>query len=146
MKKKLLFKSFFILLISTSLFADEIDCNQFDKLSAKYIECTAKKFKTNTVDSWINLLQKSKIMCAPNKSIRTLHDDPQAHAIGISTEVDSFNIGRIKLQGLPFQFSRTPGKLDLPAPAHGEHTDEVLNELGYSQVQIEDFRSRNVVG
>ena len=47
MKKKLLFKSLFILLISTSLFANEIDCNQFDKLSAKYIECTAKKLKTS---------------------------------------------------------------------------------------------------
>ena len=48
MKKKLLLKSLFILFISTSLFANETDCNQFDKLSAKYIECTAKKFKTNT--------------------------------------------------------------------------------------------------
>ena len=48
MKKKLLFKSLFILLVSTSLFANEIDCNQFDKLSAKYIECTAKKLKTST--------------------------------------------------------------------------------------------------
>ena len=47
MKKKLLFKSLFILLISTSLFANETDCNQFDKLSAKYIECTAKKLKTS---------------------------------------------------------------------------------------------------
>ncbi len=122
------------------------DKNLRYKNEAKINQALEEKFKTNTVDSWINLLQKSKIMCAPNKIIRTLHDDPQAHAIGISTEVDSFNIGRIKLQGLPFQFSRTPGKLDLPAPAHGEHTDEVLNELGYSQVQIEDFRSRNVVG
>ena len=122
------------------------DKNLRYKNEAKINQALEEKFKTNTVDSWINLLQKSKIMCAPNKIIRTLHDDPQADAIGISTEVDSFNIGRIKLQGLPFQFSRTPGKLDLPAPAHGEHTDEVLNELGYSQVQIEDFRSRNVVG
>ena len=48
MKKKLLFKSLFILFISTSLFANETDCNQFDKLSAKYIECTAKKLKSNT--------------------------------------------------------------------------------------------------
>ena len=48
MKKKLLFKSLFILLVSTSLFANETDCNQFDKLSAKYIECTAKKLKTST--------------------------------------------------------------------------------------------------
>ena len=48
MKKKLLLKFFFILLISTSLFANETDCKQFDKLSAKYIECTAKKLKTST--------------------------------------------------------------------------------------------------
>ena len=48
MNKKLLFKSLFILLISTSLFGNETDCNQFDKLSAKYIECTAKKLKSNT--------------------------------------------------------------------------------------------------
>ena len=48
MKNKLLFKSLFILLISTSLFANETDCNQFNKLSAKYIECTAKKLKTST--------------------------------------------------------------------------------------------------
>ena len=48
MKKKILFKSIFILLISTSLFANETDCIQFDKLSAKYIECTAKKLKTST--------------------------------------------------------------------------------------------------
>ena len=50
MKKKLLFKSFFILLISTSLFANETNCNQFDKLSAKYIECNAKKLKTKTIE------------------------------------------------------------------------------------------------
>ena len=47
MKKKLLFKFLFILLISTPLFASETNCNQFDKLSAKYIECTAKKLKTS---------------------------------------------------------------------------------------------------
>ena len=35
-------------MISTSLFANETDCNQFEKLSAKYIECTAKKLKTST--------------------------------------------------------------------------------------------------
>ena len=48
MKRQLLLKSLFILFISTSLFANETDCNQFDKLSAKYIECTAKKLKTST--------------------------------------------------------------------------------------------------
>ena len=48
MIKKLLTKFLFILLISTPLFANESNCNQFEKLSAKYIECTAKKLKTST--------------------------------------------------------------------------------------------------
>ena len=48
MKKKIIIKSVFVLLISTAVFANENDCNQFDKLSAKYIECTAKKLKTST--------------------------------------------------------------------------------------------------
>ena len=48
MKKKIIIKSVFVLLLSTSVFASENDCNQFDKLSAKYLECTAKKIKTNT--------------------------------------------------------------------------------------------------
>ena len=48
MTKKIMIKSVFILLISTAVFANENDCNEFDKLSAKYIECTAKKLKTST--------------------------------------------------------------------------------------------------
>ena len=48
MKKKLVFKSLLMLLISTPLFANETNCSQFDKLSAKYVECTAKKLKTST--------------------------------------------------------------------------------------------------
>tara|TARA_Y100001980_G_C14166764_1_gene43389 strand:+ start:51 stop:317 length:267 start_codon:yes stop_codon:yes gene_type:complete len=48
MKKKIIIKSVFVLLLSTTVFASENDCNQFDKLSAKYLECTAKKIKTNT--------------------------------------------------------------------------------------------------
>ncbi len=48
MTKKIIIKSVFVLLISTAVFANENDCNHFDKLSAKYIECTAKKLKTST--------------------------------------------------------------------------------------------------
>ena len=48
MKKKLLFKSVLIMLILSPLFANETNCDQFDKLSTKYIECTAKKLKTST--------------------------------------------------------------------------------------------------
>ena len=84
--------------------------------------------------------------CAVNKSIRAIHDDPQAKALGLITENDSYNLGHIRLQGLPFRFSRTPGKLDLPAPDHGEHTDQILKELGFLDKHIGDLRSKRIVG
>ena len=91
-------------------------------------------------------LREANIKCAPNRSIRKIHEDDQATHNGLTTEATSFNLGKIRLQGLPFKFSRTPGKLDLPAPSHGQHTDIVLTKLGYSCNQIIDLKERRIVG
>tara|TARA_B100001063_G_C16382224_1_gene365963 strand:- start:221 stop:451 length:231 start_codon:yes stop_codon:yes gene_type:complete len=48
MKTKIIFILLISLLTSTSILADEIDCSQFKKFSAKYIECNANKLKDNT--------------------------------------------------------------------------------------------------
>jgi crotonobetainyl-CoA:carnitine CoA-transferase CaiB-like acyl-CoA transferase len=53
--------------------------------------------------------------------------------------------GEMRVQGLPVALSRTPGAIRLPAPAHGQHTDEVLAELGYSPGDIARFRADRVV-
>ena len=103
-------------------------------------------FIENTVASWIDLFRKSGVKCSPNRTLRIIHDDPQAQSLGLITENDSYNLGRIRLQGLPFRFSRTPGKLDLPAPDHGEHTDQVLMELGFSNDDITNLKSKRIVG
>ena len=103
-------------------------------------------FIENTVSSWIDLFRKSGVKCSPNRTLRIIHDDLQAQSLGLTTENDSYNLGRIRLQGLPFRFSRTPGKLDLPAPDHGEHTDQVLMELGFSNDDITNLKSKRIVG
>jgi crotonobetainyl-CoA:carnitine CoA-transferase CaiB-like acyl-CoA transferase len=103
-------------------------------------------FLNNEVSEWINLFRQAGVKCAPNQTLRIIHDDPQAQALGLTTENDSYNLGRIKLQGLPFKFSRTPGKLELPAPSHGEHTDKILKELKFSKKDILSLRSKGIVG
>ena len=43
------------------------------------------------------------------------------------------------------EFSETPGKVMRPAPMQGEHTEEILLEIGYTKDQIEDFKARQLV-
>jgi len=103
-------------------------------------------FSSHPVSYWIQILQSVNIKCAPSQSIRQIHKDPQASHNGLTTEITSFNLGKIKLQGLPFKFSRTSGKLGVPAPDHGEHTDMVLAKLGYTGDQISELKRNRIVG
>jgi len=60
-------------------------------------------------------------------------------------EVDSPKLGRLKLLGVPFTLSRTPGKVVSAAPEKGEHTDEILLELGYGTDQLGELRADGVI-
>ena len=104
-------------------------------------------FACGTVSEWILTLRKYGVKCSESQSITRIHDQPQAQALGLLTTDMAFgNLGEIRVMGIPFQFSRTPGKLDIPAPDHGEHTDTVLGSLGFNSSQIFDFRERQIVG
>ena len=104
-------------------------------------------FATGTVSKWITTLRSHDVKCSESQSITRIHKEPQAEALGLLTTDMAFGeLGEIRAMGIPFQFSRTSGKLDIPAPDHGEHTDEILDSLGFDNTQIFDFRERGIVG
>ncbi len=104
-------------------------------------------FATGTVSKWITTLRGHDVKCSESQSITRIHKEPQAQALGLLTTDMAFGeLGEIRTMGIPFQFSRTSGKLDIPAPDHGEHTDEILDSLGFDNTQIFDFRERGIVG
>jgi len=60
-------------------------------------------------------------------------------------EVDHPRAGRIKTIGFPVKMGRTPCAVSLPPPCLGQHTDEILNQLGYAQADIDRLRRDGVV-
>jgi crotonobetainyl-CoA:carnitine CoA-transferase CaiB-like acyl-CoA transferase len=102
-------------------------------------------FATGTRDDWVARLRSGDIVAAPINTLLEASNDPDVLANGYVTEVEHPKYGqRLKVHGVPWHFSETPAKIGI-APELGEHNDEVLASLGYSEAQIADFRQRKVI-
>jgi len=71
--------------------------------------------------------------------------DPQAIANDYFTFVDHPTFGRTKMTGFPWDFSETPPSIRRVAPELGEHTEEILQELGYTQQDIAELRQEGAI-
>ncbi len=89
----------------------------------------AETFLTRTTHEWLALLRELHIPCAPLRTPDELFDDEHLNAVGFFETVNSRN-GPIRFPGVPTWFSQTPGHVRGPAPRTGEHTAEVLAQLG----------------
>ncbi|MEQ8355211.1 MAG: CoA transferase [Kiloniellaceae bacterium] len=94
-------------------------------------------FETRTTDDWLTTLEQGGFPAGPVLSIGEMHEDPQALARGMIVETDHPAAGAVKALGLPVKFSATPGGVNLPAPLLGQHSREILAEIGFSEAEIE---------
>jgi crotonobetainyl-CoA:carnitine CoA-transferase CaiB-like acyl-CoA transferase len=92
----------------------------------------------------IERFERERVAFAMVLSAAEMVDDPHAIAIGMFEEFDHPVVGRARLPRHPTQFHATPASLGFGAPALGQHTDEVLGELGLG-AQIERLRAAGVV-
>ena len=106
------------------------------KLGDKIDECT----KTKTTSDWIAILNDDGVPCGPIYSIDEMFADPQIRHLQISQSVINSQSTEIPVLTQPLSLSRTPSTLDKAAPLIGEHTDKILNELGYEQSEINHLR------
>ncbi|MEO0681088.1 MAG: CaiB/BaiF CoA-transferase family protein [Pseudomonadota bacterium] len=102
-------------------------------------------FAEATSAEWMARLEAESVPCGPIYRMDEVFSDPQVRHAGIAQEVEHPRRGPIRLVGQPVTLSRTPARLSGPGPDAGEHTAELLGELGLSQAEIEALRAEGAI-
>ncbi|MDP2954760.1 MAG: CoA transferase, partial [Chloroflexota bacterium] len=103
-------------------------------------------FATRPRNEWIQRLEAVDIPCGPVQDYAELARDPQLLVNDYVVDFDHPTAGPIKYVGLPVRLSQTPGKIRMGAPEFGQHTEEVLLEIGgYTWEEIAQFRADEVI-
>jgi crotonobetainyl-CoA:carnitine CoA-transferase CaiB-like acyl-CoA transferase len=102
-------------------------------------------FATRTVAAWVDALNEAGVPAGPVYSVPQVFEDPQVRHLAVTKTLPTgFGKDRTYITQ-PVLLSRTPSDVVAPAPGWGEHTEEVLREIGYDDAAIADFRQRQVV-
>ena len=102
--------------------------------------------RTNTSAHWIEAMNKAGVPCGPINTIDKTFAEPQVQHLGIARAIKHPKLGDIRVVGQPINLSDSPQPKELkPTPDLGEHTDEVLEGLGYDRKAIEALRTGGVV-
>jgi len=105
----------------------------------------ADRLRIRTTKDWLDVLSAGGLWVAPVYSYADLVNDVQIAHNGTFVEYDHPTEGRVKTPGFPYKFSRTPARVDRGAPLTGEHTREILSEIGIGPVEIESLLASHVV-
>jgi formyl-CoA transferase len=102
-------------------------------------------FRSAPRDQWLTRLIGKDVPAAPINTLDEVFADPQVKSYGFPVEVEHSRMGKMKLVGNAVDMSRTPPSIDSPPPVLGEHTDEILNSLGYDAAAVASLRSKGVI-
>jgi CoA:oxalate CoA-transferase len=103
------------------------------------------KLAANSTAYWVETLNKAGVPCGPVNSIAEVFQDPQILAQQMVLDVDQPGHGPVRMLGFPIKFSESPCQVRRPAPRLGEHSDEILNELGFAASEREALRQNGVI-
>ncbi len=102
-------------------------------------------FLSTPAGAWALMLLIKGVPAARAQNIDSLLKDQFCMDTGVYVFQQHPQNGRVQLQGVVPQFSETPVEIKRPSPMQGEHTEEVLLEIGYTKEQVADFIARALV-
>ncbi len=130
-----------------SLLADERFSSNADRVRNRTVlaELITERFGNFTTADLVSRLTGAGIPADAIKNVAEVFEDPRVLHLGLKLGMEHSTCGHIEMAGMPYLLSGTPATARLAPPALGQHTSEVLLELGCSQAEIERFRAEGIV-
>jgi crotonobetainyl-CoA:carnitine CoA-transferase CaiB-like acyl-CoA transferase len=105
-----------------------------------------ESFALRTTEEWLTVLRKLDAVSGPINTLENLGDDPQIRASEVIWEGDHPAAGTYRQPIHPIDFEDTPAQFLRHAPMLGEHTEEILRELGFQHEEIVQMNEQGAIG
>jgi len=138
-------------LLATLQLSDQFSGQEYDS-STKRIEhaeslnnAIQEKILTRTAHEWLEIFNNQDIPCGPVNFLDDLESDPYVVSRELIVEVNTPSWGPLKEVRFPLKFSKATTEIKNPAPALGEHNQEILQRIGLSSGDIRELKRRGIV-
>ena len=118
--------------------------NRMKNLNA-LVEILNTELTKKTSQEWLAIFDKEGLPCGPINSILDMHIDSQTIHRKMIIDVENKKAGKSKAIGMPIKFSNTNNEKFIGSPTLGEHTNQILEEFGFSTTDIDKFRKNKVI-
>ena len=115
-----------------------------EKLQEVY-SAIREAFLTKTRDEWFQIMKDADTCVSPVLELDEVVNDPQLVSRDMFPEFDHPTEGKVRQLGTPIKLSETPAKFRSFAPLIGQHTEQILQGLGYTEQQIEEMRKSGAI-
>ena len=118
-----------------------------DRVNARTVlrPLIADRLSRRSTDAWLATFTAADVPCGPIRHVLEAFASPEAQALHMAVEIEHPALGVLRQVGIPIEFSVTPGAIRTAPPLLGEHTDEILAELGLSPGEIDRLRADGIV-